>query len=102
MKSKEGTRLVLQWRKPEETNGVIKKYVLHFSDTDGVTKTYTMHSNIDKDYLTYEVSLPDIEKQYKIKVSKNERYPRSRKKYQNPSCVIVYSHPFKAFCYHRH
>jgi len=68
VKSKEGTRLVLQWRKPEETNGVIKKYVLHFSDTDGVTKTYIMLSNIDKDYLTYEVSLPDIEKEYKIKV----------------------------------
>ena len=67
----QGTRLVLQWRKPEETNGIIKKYVLHFSDTNGVVKTYTTHFNVDKEYLTYEVSLPDAESEFKIKVSKN-------------------------------
>lgn len=69
IKFKEGTRLVLQWRKPKETNGIIKKYDLHFTDSDGVTKTYTMHSNVDKDFLTYEMTLPDVEAEFKIKVS---------------------------------
>ena len=69
MKHKEKSSLVLQWRRPEETNGIIKKYVLHFSDSDGVTKTYTMHSGVDKEYVTYEVTLPDVETEYKIKVS---------------------------------
>ena len=49
VKSKEGTRLVLQWRKPEETNGIIKKYVPHFSDTDEVTNAYTMHSSEEEE-----------------------------------------------------
>ena len=69
MKQKEKFRLVLQWRKPEETNGIIKKYVLHLSDNDGVTKTYTLHTDVDKEYVTYEVTLPDVEAEYKIKVS---------------------------------
>ena len=69
MKQKEKSRLVLQWRKPEETNGVIKKYLLYFSDNDGVTKTYTLHSDVDKEYVTYKVTLPDVETEYKIKVS---------------------------------
>ena len=69
MKRKEKSRLVLQWRKPEQTNGIIKKYVLHFSDSDGGTRTYTMHSDVDKEYLTFEVTLPDVETEYKIKVS---------------------------------
>ena len=72
MKRKEKSRLVLQWRKPEETNGIIKKYVLHFSDSDGVTKTYTLHSDVEKEYVTYEVTLPDVATEYKIKVS--EKY----------------------------
>jgi len=66
VKSKEGTRLVLQWRKPEETNGIIKKYVPHFSDTDEVTNAYTMHSSEEEEYLAYEVT--DVETEYKIKV----------------------------------
>ena len=73
MKQKEKSRLVLQWRKPEETNGIIKKYVLHFRDSDGVTKTYTLHSDVDKEYVTYEVTLPDVEAEYKIKVSKKKK-----------------------------
>ena len=72
MKRKEKSRLVLQWRIPEETNGIIKKYVLHFSDSDGVTKTYTLHSDVEKEYVTYEVTLPDVATEYKIKVS--EKY----------------------------
>ncbi|KAJ7358734.1 hypothetical protein OS493_021509 [Desmophyllum pertusum] len=68
VKHKEKSLLVLQWRRPEETNGIIKKYVLHFSDSDGVTKTYTMHSGVDKEYMTYELTLPDVETEYKIKV----------------------------------
>ena len=74
MKKKEKSRLILQWRKPEETNGIIKKYVLHLINSDGDTKTYTLNSDVDKEYVTYEVTLPDIETEYKIKVSgKNER-----------------------------
>lgn len=69
VKSKEGSRLVLQWRKPEETNGIIKKYVLHLTDSDRVTKTYTVYSNVEKEYLMYEMTLPDVQTEYKIKVS---------------------------------
>ena len=69
VKLKEGSRLVLQWRKPEETNGIIKKYVLHFSDTDGNTKTYTLHAGVDKEHVTFELTLPGVETEYKIKVS---------------------------------
>lgn len=75
VKFMQGTRLVLQWRKPEETNGIIKKYVLHFSDTNGVVKTYTTHFNVDKEYLTYEVSLPDAESEFKIKVQAYNSLP---------------------------
>ena len=74
VKYKEKTRLVLQWRQPEETNGIIKKYELHFTDSDEVTKTYTVDSDVDKEYVTYEVTLPDVEAVYKIKVS--ERTPQ--------------------------
>ena len=70
VKLKEGTRLILQWRKPEETNGIIKKYEIHFTDGDGVTKTYTSHSDLEKEYLTYEVSLTDVQMEYEIKVWK--------------------------------
>ena len=72
MKKKEKSRLVLQWRKPEETNGIIKKYVLHLVNSDGDTKAYTLNSDVDKEYVTYEVTLPDIETEYKIKVSKKK------------------------------
>lgn len=67
---KEGTRLILQWRKPEETNGIIKKYEIHFTDGDGATKTYISHSDLEKEYLTYEVSLTDVQMEYEIKVWK--------------------------------
>lgn len=70
VKLKEGTRLILQWRKPEETNGIIKKYEIHFTDDDGATKTYTSHSDLEKEYLTYEVSLTDVQMEYEIKVWK--------------------------------
>ena len=70
VKLKEGTRLILQWRKPEETNGIIKKYEIHFTDGDGATKTYTSHSDLEKEYLTYEVSLTDVQMEYEIKVWK--------------------------------
>ena len=68
VKLKEGSRLILKWRKPEETNGIIKKYEIHFTDDDGATKTYTSHSELEKEYLTYEVSLADVQMKYKIKV----------------------------------
>lgn len=71
VKYKEKTRLVLQWRRPEETNGVLRKYELHFTDGDQVTKTYTVDTDVDKEYVTYEMTLPDVEAEYKIKVSKN-------------------------------
>lgn len=71
MKYKEKTRLVLQWRRPEETNGVLTKYELHITDGDQVTKTYTVDTDVDKEYVTYEMTLPDVEAEYKIKVSKN-------------------------------
>lgn len=71
VKYKEKTRLVLQWRRPEETNGVLTKYELHFTDGDQVTKTYTVDTDVDKEYVTYEMTLPDVEAEYKIKVSKN-------------------------------
>lgn len=71
VKYKEKTRLVLQWRRPEETNGVLRKYELHFTDGDQVTKTYTVDTDVDKEYVTYEMTLPDVEAKYKIKVSKN-------------------------------
>lgn len=70
VKLKEGTRLILQWRKPEETNGIIKKYEIHFTDDDGATKTYTSHSDLKKGFLTYEVSLTDVQMEYEIKVWK--------------------------------
>ena len=70
VKLKEGTRLILQWRRPEETNGIIKKYEIHFTDGDGATKTYTSHSDLEKEYLTYEVSLTDVQMEYEIKVWK--------------------------------
>lgn len=70
VKLKEGTRLILQWRKPEETNGIIKKYEIHFTDDDGATKTYTSHPDLKKEYLTYEVSLTDVQMEYEIKVWK--------------------------------
>ena len=76
MKKKEKSRLVLQWRKPEETNGIIKKYVLHFSDSHGDTKTYTLHSDVDKEYVTYEVTLPDVETEFKIKERKKKESVR--------------------------
>ena len=72
MKKKEKSRLVLQWRKPEETNGIIKKYVLHLRNSDGDTKSYSLNSDVDKEYVTYEVTLPDIETEYKIKVSEKK------------------------------
>ena len=78
VKHKEKSRLVLQWRKREETNGIIKKYVLHFSDSDGAIKTYTMHSGVDKEYVTYEVTLPDVETEYKIKVSEKQKKKQSK------------------------
>lgn len=68
VKYKEKTRLVLQWRRPEETNGVLTKYELHFTDGDQVTKTYTVDTDVDKEYVTYEMTLPDVEAEYKIKV----------------------------------
>lgn len=68
VKLKEGTRLILQWKKPEETNGIIKKYEIHFTDGDGATKTYTSHSDLGKEYQTYEVSLTDVQMVYEIKV----------------------------------
>lgn len=68
VKSKEGSRLVLQWRKPQETNGVIKKYILHFTNVDGENETYTTDSNLEKENVTYEMTLPDVEALYKIKV----------------------------------
>ena len=70
VKLKEGTRLILQWRRPEETNGIIKKYEIHFTDGDDTTKTYTSHSDVEKEYLTYEVSLTDVQMEYEIKVWK--------------------------------
>lgn len=70
VKLKEGTRLILQWRKPEETNGIIKKYEIHFTDDDGATKTHSSHSDLEKEYLTYEVSLTDVQMEYEIKVWK--------------------------------
>ena len=69
MKSKEESRLVLQWRKPEETNGVIKKYVVHFTNGNGENISYTAYSEGDKENVTYEFTLPDVEAEYKIKVS---------------------------------
>lgn len=62
--------MILQWRKPEETNGIIKKYEIHFTDGDGATKTYTSHSDLGKEYQTYEVSLTDVQMVYEIKVWK--------------------------------
>ena len=73
VKSKEGSRLVLQWRKPQETNGVIKKYILHFTNVDGENETYTTDSNLEKENVTYEMTLPDVEALYKIKVSGKSR-----------------------------
>ena len=70
VKLKEGTRLILQWRRPEETNGIIKKYEIHFTDGDGATKIYTSHSDLENEYLTYEVSLTDVQMEYEIKVWK--------------------------------
>ena len=70
VKLKEGTRLILQWRRPEETNGIIKKYEIHFTDGDDTTKTYTSHSDVEKEYLTYEVSLTDVQMEYEITVWK--------------------------------
>lgn len=69
MKSKEESRLVLQWRKPEETNGVIKKYVVHFTNENGENISYTAYSEGDKENVTYEFTLPDVVAEYKIKVS---------------------------------
>lgn len=69
MKSKEELRLVLQWRKPEETNGVIKKYVVHFTNANGENITYTAYSEVDKENVTHEFTLPDVEAEYKIKVN---------------------------------
>lgn len=75
VKLKEGTRLILQWRKPEETNGIIKKYEIHFTDGDGATKTYTSHSDLGKEYQTYEVSLTDVQMVYEIKVQAHNSLP---------------------------
>ena len=92
MKQKEKSRLVLQWRKPEETNGIIKKYVLHFRDSDGVTKTYTLHSDVDKEYVTYEVTLPDVEAEYKIKVSKKKKNSVRQVLTGRPPCIRMIFH----------
>ena len=91
VKLKEGTRLILQWRKPEETNGIIKKYEIHFTDGDGATKTYTSHSDLEKEYLTYEVSLTDVQMEYEIKVWK--RYiiiMKGREKRSNSKVFVVF------------
>ncbi|XP_044169231.1 receptor-type tyrosine-protein phosphatase F-like isoform X1 [Acropora millepora] len=75
MKSKEELRLVLQWRKPEETNGVIKKYVVHFTNANGENITYTAYSEVDKENVTHEFTLPDVEAEYKIKVQAYNSLP---------------------------
>ena len=50
-------------------NGVLRKYVVHFKNSQGKTRSFTSDLNIDKEFVMYEVTLPDFETEYKIQVS---------------------------------
>ncbi|KAK3755298.1 hypothetical protein QZH41_014606, partial [Actinostola sp. cb2023] len=67
--SKDGSTLVLSWKKPESTNGVIRKYILYFADTDGAPLwEETVNDGILEDLIKHTFILPDKTAKYMITV----------------------------------
>lgn len=72
---KTGPTVVFSWKKPEEPNGVIRKYVLYFADkNDAPLWEDTVNDEITEDIIKHTFVLPDKTAKYRISVNKHDNF----------------------------
>jgi hypothetical protein len=80
---------VLSWRKPESTNGVIRKYVLYFADVHGVELWEdTVNDGLTEAIIKHTFTLPEKTADYKITVRQSETFDGAFQGYKSKPIVF--------------